>query len=98
MCQLATEERRWYIVGYYLAPGDGTTIRDVEAEMGEQPRGAELIVAGDLNADLERTGGRGRDKDITAVVATAGLEDLRITFSHNGAIGVGSGGHGRWCS
>ena len=66
--------------------------------MRERPRGTELIVAGDLNADLERTGERGRDKDIMTVVATARLEDLRITFSHNGAIGVGSGGRGRWCS
>ena len=92
------EERSWYIFGCYLTPGYGATIRDVEAKMREQPRGTELIVAGELNADLESTGGRGRDKDITAVVATAGLEDLWITFSHNGSLGVGSGGRGRWCS
>ena len=33
------EERSWYIVGFYLAPGDGVTIRDAKAEMREQPRG-----------------------------------------------------------
>ena len=48
--------------------------------MRERPRGTELIVSGELNADLERTGGRGQDKDITAVVATAGLEDLSEHF------------------
>ena len=48
--------------------------------MRERPRGTELVSAGDLNADLERTGGRGRDKDITAVVATVGLEDLSEHF------------------
>ena len=47
-CQMAVGKRRWYVVGCYLAPGDGTTIRDVKAEMTEKPRGAELIVAGDL--------------------------------------------------
>ena len=41
--------------------------------MREQPRGAELIVVGDFNIDLERTGGQGRDKEIAAVVDMAGL-------------------------
>ena len=73
-CQLATGDRRWYIVGYYLAPDDRTTVRDVEAAMSERPRGTELIVAGDFNVDLDKTGGRGRDKEIAATVATAGLK------------------------
>ena len=29
-----------------------------------------------MNVDLEITGGRGRDEEIVAVVATAGLEDI----------------------
>ena len=53
-------ERRWYIVGCYLAPGDGTNIRDVETAMAENPRGTELIVAGDLNVELGKEVGRGR--------------------------------------
>ena len=57
-CQLTTGERRWYIVGCYLAPGDGTNIRDMEAAIAEKPRGAELIVAGNLNAELRKTGSR----------------------------------------
>ena len=81
-----------------MAVGDGTTILNAEAEMRERPRETELIVARELNAGLERMGRRGRDKYIMSVVATAGLEDLRITFSHNGDLGVGSGGRGRWCS
>ena len=72
--QLETGERRWYIVGCYLAPGNGTKIRDVEAEMAERPRVTELIVAGDFNVDLDKTGGRGRDKEIAATLATAGLK------------------------
>ena len=44
--------------------------------MAEKPRGAELIVAGDLNVELGKTGSRGRDEEITAAVATAGLEDM----------------------
>ena len=78
--QLAMGERRCYIVGCYLAPGDGATIRDVEVALSEWPRETDMIVAGDLNVDLERPGGRGRDEEITAVVATAGLEDLLEHF------------------
>ena len=61
-CQLAMGGRRWYIVGCYLAPGDRTTIIDVESEMVEKPRGAEFIVEGDLNVNLGKAGSRGRDK------------------------------------
>ena len=57
-CHMTTGDMRWYIVEFYLAPFDNTTIRYVEAAMVEWPRGAELIFAGDLNVDPERTGGR----------------------------------------
>ena len=42
----------------YLAPFDKTTIWYVVVAMVEWPRGAELIFSGDLNVDLERTGGQ----------------------------------------
>ena len=57
-CQLATGGGRWYIFGCYLDPGDVVTIQDVGTAINEQSRGASLIVAGDFNADLERTGVR----------------------------------------
>ena len=60
--QMATGKRRWYIVGCYLVPGDGTTIKDIEAAMAEYPRGADLIVAGDLNVELGKAGSRVRYK------------------------------------
>ena len=46
----------------YLALGNRTTIRGVEAEMAEKLGGAKLIVAGDLNLDLGKEGSRGWDK------------------------------------
>ena len=48
--------------------------------MSERSRGTKLIVPGGLNVDLERTGVRGRYKDIAVVVATAGLEVLSEHF------------------
>ena len=77
---MATGEKRWYIIRFYLAPGNNTTIQDVEADMAERPKGAELIFVGDFNMGLEKTGGQVRDKDIAAVVATVGLEDLTGRF------------------
>ena len=48
--------------------------------MGDCQRGTETIVAGDLNINLERMGGRVLDKDVAAVVLTAGLEDILENF------------------
>ena len=76
-CQLATRKKLWYIVVCYLVPVDSMTIRNVEAMMAEKPKGTELIVVGDLNVELEKTGSRERDKEIVAAVATAGLEDTK---------------------
>ena len=61
-CQLVTGKGRWYIFRCYLEPGDGVTIRDVGTAINERSRGEDLIVAGDFDADLERTGGRAREK------------------------------------
>ena len=43
--------------------------------MSERPRAAELVIAGNINVNLERVGGQDRDKDIATVVVTSGLED-----------------------
>ena len=40
-----------------LAPFENTTIQYVVAAMVQWPMGADLIFAGDLNLDLDRTGG-----------------------------------------
>ena len=42
----------WYVVGCYIAPRDAPTIEDVAAAIRDQPYGSELLVAGDLNANL----------------------------------------------
>ena len=44
--------------------------------MEERPRGVELVVVGDFNMELEKTVGRGRDKEIASAVAMEGLEDI----------------------
>ena len=58
--QVATGERRWYIVGAYVAPEDEVTMETVVAAIGRKPRGAELMVAGDFNADITAPEGNWR--------------------------------------
>ena len=54
---LATGEWQWYIVGFYLAPDDTLTIYGVIAALNERPRGDKLLVAGDLNINMEEPEG-----------------------------------------
>ena len=86
--QLATGARRWYIVGAYIAPEDMETMERVVAAIGKKPRGAELMVAGDFNADIAAPEGNRRAENITTDIATAGLEDMAQHFMPRGR---------RWC-
>ena len=42
----------------------------------ERPKGAELLIAGDLNINFVAPGGDRREEDIAATFATEGLEDM----------------------
>ena len=55
--QLATGELQWYIIGFYLAPDNTSTIDSVVAALKERPQGAELMVAGNLKTNLEEPEG-----------------------------------------
>ena len=72
---LATGDRRWYIVGCYLAPNNTLTIESVAAALMERSMGAELLVAGDFNANLAEPEGDPRGEDIASELATEVLED-----------------------
>ena len=60
--QLVTGAWQGYIVGCYLAPDDTLTIERVIEALKERPKGAELLVAGYMNANLAEPEGdwRGR--------------------------------------
>ena len=68
--QLATGERRWYIVGCYLFPDNTSAIESLVADLKEQPRGAELMVAGDFNVKLPEPEGYWRGEEIVAMLST----------------------------
>ena len=78
--QLATGVRRWYSMGCYLAPDNTSSIERVIKALRERPKGAELLVAGDLNINLVAPEGDPREEDITTTIATEGLEDMAPHF------------------
>ena len=78
--QLAAGERRWYIVGCYLAPNNTSTIESVIAALKERPRGAKLFVAGYFNVNLAEPEGDWRGEDIAAAMATEVMEDKSAHF------------------
>ena len=69
--QLAKGERWWYIIGCYLAPNNASTIESVISALRNFPRGAELLLVGDFNADLAQTEGAEQDEEIVADLAAA---------------------------
>ena len=67
-------------MGCYLAPDDTLTIDRVVEALKECPKGAELLVAGDMNVNIEDSEGDQRKEDIVATMATEGLEDISAHF------------------
>ena len=78
--QLSTGARRWYILGCYLAPDDTSKIEWVVEALRDRPKGAELLVEGDLNSNLAAPEGDRRAEDIAATIAMEGLEDMAQHF------------------
>ena len=74
--QMATGARWWYIVGCHLAPDNTSTIERVVKALKERPKGSELLVEVDFNANLVELEGDRRGEDILAALATEGLEDM----------------------
>ena len=61
-------------------PNNTLTIDRVVEALKVLPKGAELLVAGDVNANLAAPEGDRRGEDIAAALATKGLEDMLVHF------------------
>ena len=77
---LVTGARRWYILRCYLAPDDTLTIERVVKAPKERPKGAAMLVAGDIDANLAAPEGDRRGEDIAAALEMEGLEDMLAHF------------------
>ena len=71
--QLATGERRWYIVGCYLAPDDTLMIESIVSALKEKYQGAKLLATGYFNTKLLKPEGDWREEEIAATLAAEGL-------------------------
>ena len=49
---LVMERRWWHVVGCYISPRDASTIENAAAAIRYQPYRSEILVAGDINANL----------------------------------------------
>ena len=67
-------------MGVYLAADDTETMERVSEAIQSRPRRAELLVAGDFNANLATPEGDRRAEAITTAQATEGLEDMVRNF------------------
>ena len=78
--QLAKRARQWYINGCYLDPDDTSTIESVVITLKKRPRGAALLVAGDLNTTLTEPESNQRGTEIVAVLTEEGIKDMATHF------------------
>ena len=67
-------------MGCYLAPDDTSKIERVVEALRERPKGAQLLMEGDLNTNLAAPKGDRREEDITTTIATEVLEDMAQHF------------------
>ena len=74
------DKEQWHCVGAYLPPSDkeGKAQRLMTAAIKAQPKGARLMVLGDLNANLDSP--RGRQEDVLA--AEVAEQDLVCATKH----------------
>ena len=64
----------------YLAHDNTLTIKSVVATLNKRPRGSEMLLARYFNVNLAETEGDRRREDVSAGMATEGLEDMLVHF------------------
>ena len=78
--QLESVDRRWFIVWFYLAPDNASTIDDVVAAIRQWPQGPALLVVGNFHTDMVIPEGWERDGGIAAAMAEEVLEGMSGRF------------------
>ena len=79
--QVVTGQQQWHAVGCYISPDEALIVEDDIAAISRQPQGAELLVAGNFNADLANPEGIACAEEIDTALAAAGLEDMSANLS-----------------
>ena len=71
--------RRWYVMRAYVLPNNGPSVNHVDQALQAAPKGLEIILMGDLNAQMENP----RDKceeDLATALADRGLVNMIDNF------------------
>ena len=68
--QMVKSRRRLNVVGCYLVPQNASTLEIVVVAIGHRLRGAEILVAGDFNTNLESMDSKKSNKVIAATMET----------------------------
>ena len=78
--QLALGNMWWFILGYYLAPYNASTMENIVAAISKRPRGTALLVVRNFNTDLAASEGWEWEKGISAALVEEVLEDMNGRF------------------
>ena len=52
--QMVSRGKRWFVMGFYLAPNDASTIDHVVTAISRIPLGAALLMDGNANSDMAK--------------------------------------------
>ena len=80
MFQLDMGYRCWFIMGFYLAPEDASSIEHISGATEHLPCGVVLMVVGDLNANIADPESNRRYKAITESLSDSVLEYISVHF------------------
>ena len=61
---------------FHLFPCDASTLECVVVDIGQQPQGAVLLVAGNFDVDMESPYRHKRNEAIASAMEKEGLEDM----------------------
>ena len=78
--QLVKGPRQWHVLRCCIAPSNASIIEDVAAAIMARPYGAELLVTGDLNANIVEPEGTPRGEAIADGLAATGLVYMGLRF------------------
>ena len=79
--QLVTGKWRCHVVESYIDPSNALTIDEVDAAIRDQTYGAEILVAGNINANQTDPEGTPRAEAIADNLAAARLMDMGLHFT-----------------
>ena len=77
---MVTGRQQWHVVGCYISLSSVSTIEDISADIRDQPYRANILVSGNLNANLAKPEVTPQGEAIVYKIATEGLLYMGLHF------------------